>query len=158
MSANKKIFSDKPDKPLSMDGFQANEKSQQDDHKCVHDEDWGITKKTLEDHERRISKGEEVQSEFKDELAKRDNKIYEAFEQVKKSVQELRTDLKLTQKENGTQNDKIKGIQEEERQKILSKGQRKGIILGAIVGTIGGAIATLIVMVLFRAIEIFTFL
>lgn len=158
MSANKKIFSDKPDMPRSMDGFQTNEKSKQDDHKCVHDEDWGITKKTLEDHERRISKGEEVQTEFKEELAKRDNKIYEAFEEVKKSVQELRTDLKLTQKENGTQNDKIKGIQEEERQKILSKGQKKGIILGAIVGVIGGAISTFIVMVLFRVIEIFTFL
>lgn len=153
MVDNKEIFSDSPKKHISMDGFSMKDNSKKgtEEHKCIHEEDWGITKNTLKNHETRISKGEEVQSDFKEELEKRDNKIYKAFRGVEKSVEALRGDLNLTKEKNGSQDEKIQGINDKEREKIrieaAAKGQRKGTVYGAIVGAIAGGIITFIFLV-----------
>lgn len=102
-------------------------------HKCFHEKDWGTTQKTLEDHERRITQNE-----------KDTGKFYEAVESVKLEIKGLRGDLKLTEEINGKQNKDIEGIQEEEREKIRSKAQNRGIVYGAILTFILILIADLI--------------
>ncbi len=118
---------------------------------CIHEKDWGIVKTTLEDHERRITDNEQESSKF--------NKL---VTEVKLEIKGLRGDLKLTQQKNGTQDKEIEGIQKKERAKILAegqeKGQKRGLYIGAILGAVAGGVATLAVMIVFRVLELFTFL
>ena len=119
----------------------------QPEHICIHEGDWGKTNRTLDDHERRIKNNETETSKFNG-LA----------QDILLQIEGLRGDLKLTKEKNGTQDKELEGIQKKERAKILAEGQRKGLWMGAIIGAIASGLATLVVMIVFRSLEIFTFL
>jgi hypothetical protein len=138
-------------------------------HNCHHQEDWGKAKTTLDDHERRITKAEKEQENQKETISLLDRRTYETYGNIMTEISNLkenfnnqmfnlREGLGLTTEHNNTQDEKIKGIQEKEKQKLLDKGRRRGILIGAIVGAAAGGFATFCVMVAYRVIEIITFL
>jgi predicted RNase H-like nuclease (RuvC/YqgF family) len=122
-------------------------------HECVRKEEWGKTIKTHEDHERRITFLEKKTDDNTKDISELNTQSYKLFSSLKEELDngfaKLRSDLKITKLVNGQQNKDIKGIQQEEKEKIQNKARNKwaiiGIVVGAIVGVVGTFFGTLII-------------
>lgn len=104
-------------------------------HKCNHEKDW----ERIDKIEDRVCDLERDRKTEREELEKRDKTLKEAFDnntnelkEIKEIVTKLDKQQYATKVQNGYQDEKIQGIQEEEKKKIQAKAQNRGILYGAI--------------------------